>query len=226
MHAAWTMSQAHLMGQDGFGMAARWVPSMSVSTYLSRGTDAVKVLKDLEAKTATFWDAAAKAQQAQAGLGMQAQETLDSRGQMTTAKTDAQKAMATAREALDKAEVERTTQRGLLNDALAHFSGAIESSFQPRPEHPAELPESNVIRRRKLRRQRRTHRQPGRSGPNRRRDEHHRRQRSEGEYTLPRQPVDVLHRKGLGESVKESRAVSLTTPAATNSSTRPAASPT
>ena len=127
------MSQAHLMGQDGFGMAARWVPSMSVSTYLSRGVAAVAVLKDLEAKTASFWSAAAKAQQAQAGLGLQATETTASVGQLNQATSEAKTAMGTARKALDTAESERQKAKYLLNVALSSFSGAIESSFNLDP---------------------------------------------------------------------------------------------
>ena len=57
-------------------MAARWVPNMSVNTYLTDGLKAVGVLNDLEAKTASFWVTAAKAGQAQAGLTLDAQETM------------------------------------------------------------------------------------------------------------------------------------------------------
>ena len=112
----------YLMGQDGFGMAARWVPSMSVSTYLSRGTNAVKVLKDLEAKTASFW---ASGSEGGAGTGWAGHAGSRDPGLSGTnerqPRPTRRTAMATARKALDKAEDERSTQRGLLNDTLVHL---------------------------------------------------------------------------------------------------------
>ena len=133
LHSAWAMSRAHLMGQDGFGMGARWVPSMSVGTYLTRGVEAVEVLKDLEAATASFWSAAASAEQAQAGLTMQSQEITDSWSQVDQVATQARKAMTDVRTALDAAEIERNKAKSSLAAALSSFSGAIESSFSLDP---------------------------------------------------------------------------------------------
>ena len=133
LHTAWTMSQAHLMGQDGFGMAARWVPNMSVNTYLTDGLKAVGVLKDLEAKTASFWSTAAKAGQAQAGLTLDANETKNSLTQVNDATSAAKKAMGAARKVLDAGEKERSDAKDALTNALSSFKYAIESSFNLDP---------------------------------------------------------------------------------------------
>ena len=99
LHNAWAMSQTHLLGQDAFGMAPRWVPTMSVSTYLAQGQDAVSTLKGLEQATRAFWSAAAQASQDQSGLALDSAETTAAHKQLDGATTQAKADIKAARDA-------------------------------------------------------------------------------------------------------------------------------
>ena len=91
------------------------------------------MLKDLEAKTASFWSTAAKAGQAQAGLTLDAQETMQSLTQVNDATSAAKTAMGAARKVLDAGEKERSDAKDALTNALSSFKYAIESSFNLDP---------------------------------------------------------------------------------------------
>ncbi len=129
LHNAWTMAQTHLLGQDAFGMAPRWVPTMSVDTYLAQGLAAVATLKDLEQATGTFWSAAAQTRLDQTGLNLQGAQTANSRTQVDDAIATARADIKAARADLDKAEADRTQAKQVLSTALKGFGTAVSETF-------------------------------------------------------------------------------------------------
>lgn len=133
LNSAWALSRNHSSGRDAFGMAPCWVPTMSVSGYLSEGQSAVAILKQLEGKASTFWSSAAKAQVTSDGLDLSAAEIGAAVNNLTDAIKKTKADIARVKVELERAESARATAKSALVEVLGAFETAVSDVFELDP---------------------------------------------------------------------------------------------
>jgi hypothetical protein len=130
LHTAWGLHSNVAGGRGAFGLAPRWVPALSVQSYVTQAGSAVTDLRPLEAQADEVFQALAVAQDAAASRTLLLQQA-DAEAAELDAQLGAVRAdIATLGKAIDRAESGRKVAHDALLTTLVEVDSEIQSNFQ------------------------------------------------------------------------------------------------